>query len=279
VRQAKRTTLLALGTAALAGWPGAAAVSAPARAQGPATPHAVASPPVDDEVLQHLARGEALHRAFSYPESAREFEAAHRLNPERFVPLERLCHVYNDLGHGASGRAAESFYERAAAHAEALRQRFPDRAEGHFWVAAGYGNLALFKGGRDKVRLARGVEASARQAIALDPGYAPAYVALGIYYRELAELSWVLRAFAKLLVGGLPKATREDSEAVLRKAVELDPGSVLARYQFGLTLRSLDRDAEAADQFRVLVALPPAEAQDRRNQADAEALLKRMKRK
>lgn len=261
------------------------AVAAPApTAQG--TQVAMVASPADagasssvDDVLEHLARGEELHRSFAYAEAAREFEEAHRLVPDSFAPLEWLSHVYNDLGHGATGKQAGAFYGKAAAYAETLRRRFPERPEGHFWVAASSGNLALFKGGRDKVRLAQDVEASAKKAIALDPGFAPAYVALGIYYREVAELNWFLRAFAKVLYGGLPKGTRKESEAMLRKAVDLDSGDVLARYQLGLTLLGLDRDAEGAEQFRALLALPAAEAQDRVNQKDAEARLGRMKRK
>lgn len=267
-----------LGAALVTAWATAFSAGASAVEQtAPTLPLAGPATDTSDEVREHLVRGEALHRGFSYLEAAQEFEAAHRLAPDRFEPLEWLSHVYNDLGHGASGDEAESFYGKATEYAEALRERFPERAESHFWLAAGYGNLALFKGGRDKVRLARDVEASAKKAIALDPGYAPAYVALGIYYRELAELSWVLRTFAKLLYGGLPKGTREDSEEVLRKAVELDAGDILARHELGLTLLSLDRKAEAAEQFRLLLTLPLAEAQDRVNQADARKRLARMK--
>jgi tetratricopeptide (TPR) repeat protein len=231
------------------------------------------------EAARHVTRGKELHDAFDYAEAAREFEEAHRLAPDGFEALEWLCHVYNDLGHGASGSEAEAFYRKAADYAEALRRGHPHRAEGYFWVAAGYGNLALFKGGRDKVRLARDVEENAKKAIALDPDYAPPYVALGIFYREVAELSWVLRAFAKMLYGGLPKGTREDSEEMLRRAVELDPTDVLARYQLGLTLLSRDRDEDAAGEFRAVLALPVAEAEDRKDQADARARLERLERK
>ena len=94
---------------------------------------------------------------------------------------------------------------------EAGAEPHPDNAVGHFWAAASAGNLALLKGGKEKVRLAQDLEKDARRAIDLDPNFSPPYVALGIYYRELAELSWVLRQFAKLLVGTIPPGSLEDS--------------------------------------------------------------------
>jgi tetratricopeptide (TPR) repeat protein len=236
------------------------------------------APAVADEASDFLARGDEAHRAFRYAAAAEAYEGAHRLAPERFEVLERLSHIHADLGEGATGAPAEVYLRKGIGYAEELQRRFPDRADGYFWAAVLDGNLALLKGGKDKVRLSRNVERNARRAIEIDAGFAPAYVALGIYYREVAELSWVLRAFAKALFGGLPSGSREDSERMLVRAVELNPSDVRGRYQLALTYESLGRKDRAADELRRVLELPATEAHHRVLQKEARTRLAKLTR-
>ena len=156
-----------------------------------------------------------------------------------------------------------------------MREKFPDRPETYFHLSAAYGNLALFKGGKSKVKIGRDVEQYAKKAIELDSTYAPAYVALGLFYREVSDLNWVQRSFAKVLFGGVPKGSKEDAVAMLERAIALDPNFSLAHFELAITLEKMGRKEEAIPHLRKVIELPPATTQDVRNKEIARELLEK----
>lgn len=242
---------------------------------GMASP-AVKPPVKADPFVDLIRRANARHAVHDLGGALRACEEAHQLDPTRFEGLACQAHLHNDIGFNGPRTEAEPEYRRAIDAATQAQAMFPDRAEGHFWASASYGNLALLKGGKEKVRLARNFERDAKRAIELDPTFAPPYVGLGIYYRELAELNWFLRQFAKLLAGGVPKGSLEDSLRMLEKAVELDPDLVLARYMLGRTLESMGRKDEAAAAYEKAIATKTQELRDERDKTDALQRLKKM---
>jgi tetratricopeptide (TPR) repeat protein len=223
-----------------------------------------------DEYEEALSRGDAAHAALETEKAAAEYQQAYRLAPDRFESLERMAHIHNDLGEAARGQAAEEQFRQATTYAETLQKRFPEKAAAHFWVAASYGNLALFKGGKEKVRLSRDVEKNAKRAVAIDPEFSAAYLVLGIYYREVAELNWFLKAFARTFLGGLPGGTREDSERLLLKAAALSPRDPFIQFQLARTYRSLGRPDVEAKHLQQAIELPPLEPRDLVNRKEAE---------
>jgi TolB-like protein/Tfp pilus assembly protein PilF len=86
--------------------------------------------------------------------------------------------------------------------------------------------------------LARGSEAAER-AIQLDPGLADAWLARGA------------------LLPFVHPATLTGVREALQRAVDLSPGNADAHNEFGMSLRLLDEDSAAADQFRQALAIDP----------------------
>lgn len=224
-----------------------------------------------------LARGDALRAAFDNAAALSVYDSLANAYPDDFEVLTRLVQAHNDLAEDllAEGdkKAAEEHFEQAVALAEQFRDRFPDRPEPYFFLAASYGNLALFKGGKSKVRIGRAVESYAKRAIELDSTYALGYLALGIFYREVAGLSWIQRTFAKVLFGGVPGGSREDAVRYLTRAVALDPTLARAHYELALTVGGMDRKAEALPHLERVLTLAPFTSQDVRNRERARELL------
>ena len=86
--------------------------------------------------------------------------------------------------------------------------------------------------------VSRGWEAAER-AIQLDDGVADGWLARG----------GLLRFRNPSTLGGVREA--------MQRAVDLDPGNAEAHHEFGLSLRLLDEDAAAAEQFREALAIEP----------------------
>lgn len=242
-----------------------------------------------------LREGDAHHDAGEYDSAREAYERGLALAPEAGEARERLAHLLNDVGERAvaesesAGAKADEERERALANeatrsferardlARELQDVWPDRPEGHYWYAASLANLTPRAPGPDKVRSAREIDAATRRAIALDPCFAPAWAALGVATREVARIGWFVRGVARAALGGLPPASLEEAEGTLRAAVALDPTDPFATYQLALTLEARDRPGDALVAFERALALPDREERDRRNRADAEARLRRLR--
>lgn len=213
--------------------------------------------------------GQARHDAFDLPGALSACQEAHALETTGFEALACLAHIHNDIGVNAPRNEQPPHFVKGMALSAEMQRRYPNEAIAHLWAAASAGNLALLRGGKEKVRLARDFEKNSQRAIALDPSLAAAYVGLGIYYREVASLGWFLRKFAAIFAGGLPRGTKEDSARMLEKAVALAPKDVFANYQLALTYEALDRKRDAARQYRIALEQPVVEVRDNANKAEA----------
>jgi len=256
-----------------------------------ATPLAAQEAPPTLESL--LAAGDARHDAFDLATSRDYYERALELEPTSGEAKIGLAHVLNDLaaeqlaeaeGARAAGNkgaardlslGAVSSLERARDLALELREAWPARPEGPYWYAASLAALMSNASGPEKVRSAREIDAAARRAIALDPCFAPAWALLGVSQREVARIGWLVRGLARATLGGLPSASLDEAEGLLRAAAALDPGDPFPLYQLGLTLEARDRPREAALAYEAARCLPDREPRDRRNRADIEARLSR----
>lgn len=228
-----------------------------------------------------IARGDAAYARLDNAAAVRAYDEALAMSgaPHSFDLLARLSRTLNDYGLDlwAAGKDAEgeAVFSRAVDYAEELTERFPNRAESWFLLAAGYGNISLYKGGREKVRLGRGVEEHCLQSIRVDPAFSACYAVLGIFYREVAELNWVERTVANTLLGGIPRGSYELSEQMLRKAVTLQPVIPLAHFELGRTLLKAGKEAEARRYLGDAITMPPISTLDVRNAQEARRLLGR----
>lgn len=208
------------------------------------------------------AQGLALVGAFKNAEALPFLEQAHAADPTNVVVLTKLTAVCGDVGQDLDSKESEAYYEKALAYAEKLHALAPDSAETCFQLCVAYGNMALFRGGKQKVTLSRHIEEMAQEAIKRDPAYSPPYAVLGVYYREVATLNPILRAFAQHLLGGLPGGSLEESERMFRQAIEKDPGNVYAHYQLAVTYDKMGKLEQSAEMYRKVLSLPIVDHQD-----------------
>ncbi|HSE84114.1 MAG TPA: hypothetical protein VLB01_06175, partial [Thermodesulfobacteriota bacterium] len=112
-----------------------------------------------------IEKGDRYYEQFNNLKALEEYRKAYELSPDSFEALMKLTRVYNDVGEDIKGirfreedkaipDKAGEYFEKAAQYAELLHKKFPDRYESYFFLSVAYGNLAIFKGGKEKVRLA-----------------------------------------------------------------------------------------------------------------------------
>lgn len=103
-----------------------------------------------------------------------------------------------------------------------------------------YGNLATFKGGTEKIKLASKIKDNAEKSLRLNSNDYLPYTILSIYHRQIASLNWFERAFANTFFGKVPEGSLEESEKMMLKALSIQPGVITAMFNLSLTYRDMD---------------------------------------
>lgn len=209
-----------------------------------------------------VAQGDHYYAEFDNAKALECYRKAYAQDAQDAELLAKLTWTCNNVGEDLASKASEAYFEQAVQYAEALGKLAPQNARTYFLLAMTKGNLALHRGGRQKVTLSRTLERDARRCVELDPKYSPGYATLGVYYREVAMLNWVLKKVAQELLGGLPDGTLEESEAMFLKAIAADPGNVYAHYQLAVTYEALDLPGKAVQYYRKVLELPIVDHQD-----------------
>ena len=205
-----------------------------------------------------VARGDIYYDKFNNEAALIEYKKAYVLDKNNFEILKRLAMTSNDVGEDLRDtdmELAKYYFRQSVTYAELVNEKFPDEPETHFLLALSYGNLARYSKGKDKVRIARDVEENLQEMIKLRPDFAPSYIALGIYYRHLSNLSWFQKKFADTFFGGLPEGDIEDSRVTLLKAIKLDPDFITTHYEIGKTYLEMDEYEEANNHFNKVLEL------------------------
>ncbi|XOF33326.1 MAG: hypothetical protein ACL93V_15180 [Candidatus Electrothrix sp. YB6] len=218
----------------------------------------------DLETGQELARqGDAARQRFDNPTALAYYKKAHTIAPDRFAYHAKMIQAYNDIGEDLASEKAEPYFEQAVRHAEELQKKFPEKAESYYLLAVSYGNLALLRGSKEKVKLSGYVLHNTQKAIELNPNYADAYIVLGVYYQEVASLNGFLKAFARLFFGELPDGTYEDAVRSFQKALTLRTTSpVYTYFHLGRTYEYMDKPEQAEKVYRQALQLPETDHRD-----------------
>ncbi|MEJ2629051.1 MAG: hypothetical protein P8078_10890, partial [bacterium] len=103
----------------------------------------------------------------------------------------------------------EALFDKARFYSEKAIQLNPDGFEGHLKLSTALGRLALFRGGKEKVKLSKMVKTEAEKALELNPESNVANHILGVWHQNVANLSGLLKFFAKVFFGEKLKGSNE----------------------------------------------------------------------
>lgn len=202
------------------------------------------------------------------------FLAAATERPDDPFLLQKIARQYSDLVVDLPTESEKkASVERALDYSRRAVALAPHNAENVLSVAICLGKLGLFSGPREKVRYSRLLREEADRALALDPNYAWAHHILGRWHYEVAGLGSATRWFVKVIYGGLPSATVDDSVRHLQRAVELEPAQLKHHLELGFAYVAAGESAKARAVFATGLALPSREKHDESAKARARAAL------
>ena len=225
--------------------------------------------------------GDSLMTAGRTTEAIQAYRGGLEQHPESATLLSKLSIALASWAQETPGRDGdeETLIEAVRVASEAVRND-PDmsRAYTALSIAVGrYGqhlaHIYRIKRAREVIDLAKQAKAAVEYAIVLDPyDFAP-HTILGVWHRELTTVHPVAKAIARLLLGGYPDVSLEESERFLDRAVELAPDRVTVRMQLALTYLAMDDVDAALRELGVAVGLDPRSGFERIEQKEARELI------
>ena len=204
-----------------------------------------------------------------------------RERPTNFTALHRLSRVESELGEDAEGEGQRLLAAKAVEHARAAVAAAGDSAQGHLALAVALGRQALKEGPRTKLSLSREIKSEVDRALAIDPRLGRAYHVRAVWNRKIASLSFMERAAARAVLGGVPHgASMDNAVRDFEKAIELEPHYVNHHLELARTFKDMDRNDDARRELERALALPPtSNPRDLKYQAEAREMLSKISKK
>lgn len=210
--------------------------------------------------FDYIHEGDVYHEKYDNINAVKSYEKALKTSPNNYWVLSKLTLAYDDAGEEMlelkKHDDAEGYVTKAVSTAELLQSKYPDSSLTYTYLALSYGNIAMFKGGKEKIKYAFKVKLNAEKAMKMNPADVYPYIILGIFKREAANLNWFEKLFAKSFLGGVPEGTYEESKQMFYKSLSIDHDIIIAYYDLSKTYDKLDDRKNEIDCLKRVIQLP-----------------------
>ncbi len=222
---------------------------------------------INKDALRYLKAGDKYYSEFNLEQAIKNYKTAFKLAPENYEVFLNLTRTLNDRGEELveldKEDESEYYFNEAIKTAKLFIKLYPDSSKSNCYLAVSYGNLARIKGAKEKLELANYVKKYSELAIKKDSTYIVHYLVLGIYYRELANLSWIERLIANTVLGDVPDATNEQSIEVLKKALAINSDVIYTNYLLAKTYHEMDDKQKEIYYYQRVLNLPEVSFRDK----------------
>lgn len=210
-----------------------------------------------------LIAADAAFYSMDYPTAVTGYETVLQSRPDDPQILWRLARVQVCLAEVQDDVQRKTTCEVAEGYARRCIRADAALAEGHTWLAAALGYIALSEGSRRQAEITREILAETDRALELDPQDDAALSIRGSVFRALGNVGWVKRQFASLLFGGVPSGGYEEAEAALKQAIALAPDVMRHSYELGVLYLDWGRKDDARRVLEQALSMPIRVAIDR----------------
>lgn len=226
----------------------------------------------------YLVAGDNHYQKYENELALENYLNALEADSTNYEALWKVSRAYVDIGEAAEEDEQKGNYLKAEKYARQAVEAYPDSAEGHFQLAVAVGRVGLYEGGKTKIELSKEVKEEADKCIALNPNHDGAYHILGRWNREIANLSWLMKAAAKVVYGGVPKgASNENAVMNFQKAIELKPNKLVHHLELAKTYMEMDKWEDAKSELKTVINLPKSDADDPKHKKEAKTLYEEIK--
>jgi tetratricopeptide (TPR) repeat protein len=223
-----------------------------------------------------LSVADASFFAMDYPAAITAYDVLLRGRPEDPQTLWRLARAQVCLAEVQDDVRRKTMCEDAEGYARRCIRVDSTVAEGHTWLAAALGYIALGEGPHRQAEISKEILAETDRALRINPRDDAALSIRGSVFRALGNVSWMKRQLAALLFGGVPSGGYEESEAALRQAIILAPDVMRHSYELGVLYLDWGRQEDARRVLEQALSMPIRVAIDKPRREKTKLLLSRL---
>jgi len=211
-------------------------------------------------------------------EAFRKYQEILKIQPINVMALCKSSELCSSIGHRQPAKASQASYYRAARkYAEIALRLSPNNSEANFAMAVAMGRMALISSGKQKIEAVNDIKKYAELAIKADPNNFKAYHVLGKWHYEVSDLSGFERGAAKMLYGGLPAASIQESIRFYEKSKSLNPEFALNYLELAKAYRRNNQNDKAKELLIKLASIPVKTQDDPRVKEEGKQLLNELK--
>src|ERR1700690_1030431 len=186
--------------------------------------------------------------AMNYSGARAIYDSILATSKDSTVVLWKLARASICEGDISSPQKKIELYTGAKKFAERSVRADSLSSNGHAWLAVSIGNIAMFEGGKTKVKLCRVIKREVDRALELNPNNALAYSILGSFYKALGDVSWIEKQLANVFLGGLPDGGYDESVIAFQRAIALAPDAIRNHHELGKVYLLQERENEAMEE-------------------------------
>jgi len=227
-----------------------------------------------EDIRQYIAEGDMANNKFDNQMALEIYEKALAEKPGDYEVLWRIAREYINMGDLLPKDQQLAAYEKAKMYADKAVAGNPKGSMCYTQVAIALGKIALFKGVFQSVGLVKRVKENCDKAIELDSRNALAYFVLARTNQKLSEKPHFFR-----LVIGLGWASDKKAEELYRKAISLDPDSIMYNWYYAQLLEETGKYGQSREILEKIPNMAVTYQQDPEYKKDAQRLLKEIKNK
>lgn len=191
-------------------------------------------------------KADSLYDQFKEKEALELYKKVLKNNPDDYKALWRTSFLYSRIGNRLDDKSDQKeYFNRAINLAEHALAVDSTDTQSNFVMAVAMGRKALISGASDRVAASRAIKKYADRAIKYDSTNAGAWHVLGRWHFKVDNLSWIERAAANTLFGGIPDASTKKAAEAIEKAISLDDDYILYYLDLAKVYEELGRDKEA----------------------------------
>jgi tetratricopeptide (TPR) repeat protein len=200
---------------------------------------------------------------------------AEKISPNNPDVLIELSQDYSDKIDAVRERSEKlHFANLCMEYAKKAVRETPDNSDAHVCLSIAYGKMTDFTDNKTKMEYSKVVKSEAEKAVELNSQNDLALFILARWNFDMATLNPLLKGIAQALYGQLPSASKEKAIEYFQRAIAAAPRRIMYHGAYAEALESMGRTQEAKAEWLKVKQLKPADREDRKYLAEAEAKLK-----
>jgi len=235
---------------------------------------------VADSVAKYMTLGKSLADQWDHQGATIAYLKVLKFDSTNYEAAWRAGDHYTELADALPEEQKsqkEAYFEQARKYCQKAIAINPDGWEGHLRLSVVYGRLGLFRGGKEKVKLAQMVRMEAEKTLELNPQSDIAHHVLARWHQNVANLSSILKFFAKTFFGEELKGTNEEAVEHFEKAIVIDPNHIEHYLELARTYKFMGQKELMREPLEKVLELPAVEQDDPEFKKEAEEMLKKLK--